>query len=81
MSFYVAISSAILLCAAISHALPAAARPSMIAAVLLMGATAFAPGLAPSARVLALVSTAVVAVACVQQLRTGTLKLPLRASA
>jgi hypothetical protein len=81
MAFYVAISSAILLCAVLSHALPATTRPAMIVAVSLMGATAFAPGLAPGARVLAVVSTVIVAVACAQQLRTGSPKLSFRANA
>ncbi|MEA2220324.1 MAG: hypothetical protein QOJ35_2950 [Solirubrobacteraceae bacterium] len=81
MAFYVAITSAILLCAVLSHALPSFTRVSMVVAVTLMGATAFAPGLAPGGRVLAVVCTVIVAVACAQQLRTGSPKLSFRANA
>ena len=65
-----AITAAILICLGVSKAVPALARPAIIAAIVLLAATAFAPDLAPGLRILAGVLTLAVAVAGVRRLRT-----------
>jgi hypothetical protein len=69
--YLLVLTGAILTCAGLSKAVPALARPMIIAVVVLLGATAFAPGLAPGLRILAGILTLVVGLAAVGRLRTG----------
>ena len=70
MSTYLAaIGAAIFVCLGLSRVVPSWRRPLMIVVVALMAATAFAPGLAPGVRILAVALTAALAIACVRGLR------------
>jgi hypothetical protein len=70
MSMYLpAIVGAMLVCAALSHALPAWRRPLIVLAMLLMAASVFAPDIALGVRLLAAGFAALVAVMGIHQLR------------